>query len=34
MTEHDVSDLRTWARTWSDDIAERISEQVNEDDLP
>jgi hypothetical protein len=23
-----------WARAWSDDIAERISEQVNEGDLP
>lgn len=34
LAEDDVSDLRTWARAWSDDIAERISEQVNEDDLP
>lgn len=34
LTEHDVSDLRAWARTWSDDIAERISEHVDEDDLP
>ena len=34
LTECDVSDLRIWARTWSDDIAERMSEQVNEDDLP
>lgn len=34
LTEDDVSDLRTWARGWSDDIADRISEQVIEDDLP
>ena len=34
LTEDEVSDLRTWARRWSDDIAGRISEQVIEDDLP
>jgi Nucleotidyl transferase AbiEii toxin, Type IV TA system len=34
LTEDDVSDLRAWARAWSDDIADRISEQVIEDDLP
>lgn len=33
LSEEDVSDLRTWARAWSDDIAERISEQVIDDDL-
>jgi hypothetical protein len=34
LTEDEVSDLRAWAREWSDDIADRISEQVIEDDLP
>jgi hypothetical protein len=34
LTEVEVSDLRTWAREWSDDITERISEQIVEDDLP
>ncbi len=34
LIDDDVSDLRTWARTWSDDIARRLSGQVIVDDLP
>jgi hypothetical protein len=34
LTENELSDLRTWARAWSDDIAGRVSEEVILEDLP
>jgi hypothetical protein len=34
LNDEQITTLRAWARSWSDDISSRLAEQPSEDDLP